>query len=79
MKKQIKTLSDEEKYAICNKYMRDDEGNIISYYCRGLECPLSFVINDDIYCFKNIPALELKIKEYLDSEVDVDVPDNLNA
>lgn len=75
MKKQIKTLTNDEKYAICDKYMRDDEGNINSFYCRGLECPLSFLINDDIYCFKNIPALELKIKEYLDSEVDV--PDNL--
>ena len=71
MKKQIKTLSDKEKYAICDKYMRDDEGNITGYYCRGLECPLSFKINNNIYCFKDVPTLELKIKEYLDSEVDV--------
>jgi len=74
MKKQLKLLTDKEKYAICNKYMKDKNGEYsgLTYTCRGLECPLSLQIGKELFCFKDIDYLEEKIKEYWNNEVDVD-------
>ena len=61
MKKQLKLLTDNEKHAICNKYMD-----------RVKECPLSLQIGKELFCFKDIDYLEEKIKEYWNQEIDVD-------
>jgi len=72
MKKQLKLLTDNEKHAICNKYMKDKNGEYSGHTCRGLECPLSLQIGKELFCFKDIDYLEDLIKEYWNNEVDVD-------
>lgn len=72
MKKQLKLLTDNEKYAICNKYMKDKNGEYSGLTCRGLECPLRLQIGKELFCFKDIDYLEEKIKEYWNQEIDVD-------
>ena len=72
MKKQLKLLTENEKYAICNKYMKDKNGEYSGLTCRGLECPLSLQIGKELFCFKDIDYLEEKIKEYWNQEIDVD-------
>jgi len=49
MKKQLKLLTENEKYAICNKYMKDKNREYSSLTCRGLECPLSLQIGKELF------------------------------
>lgn len=71
MKKQLKLLTDEEKRKICDKYMRDEDGNF-GLTCRGLICPLRFHVGKELYCYKDIYILEERIKEYWNQEVDIE-------
>ena len=72
MKKQLKLLTDEEKRKICDKYMKDKNGEYSGFYCRGLECPLSLEVENGLFCWKDMHVLEDKIKEYWNQEIDVD-------
>lgn len=72
MKKQLKLLTDEEKRKICDKYMKDENGEYSSLICRGLKCPLSLQIGKELFCYKDMYYLEDKIKEYWNQEINIE-------